>query len=281
METGSTATASASSQDSNSGVRQASAQLFRPIHRCAGRRAAGSYRRYSRDLAVCAAARCCSSTAPGRGLSTRRWQQISWHPRGRARMRCARRDMLVDGVERRSREGLRIIENVAVRQRAECRVEVIEARVGECKRKTAHAKLLLDHIARGGVRAKTAAHPKQAAPSVPDAVAGAFERSPPRASRRPHRAARAPARRGNRPRIAGCSRRRSGWKKRARTALRFSTTAALAVNTRSGRPRLGLDGLDRGVSSRAACGGGQPIAGQPWRAAARRCRPRRADPSRD
>ena len=63
-------------------------------------------------------------------------------------------------------------------QRAERRVEVIEARVGERERQAGHAKLLLDYIVRGGIRAKAAAHPKQAAPTVPDAVAGTFERHP-------------------------------------------------------------------------------------------------------
>ena len=132
----------------------------RPIRRCAGRRAAASWRPCSRGPRACGGVRRCNSTvttvrpsANGVGGKARGIGAVE-------RDALRRRHWCVDSFERRWRKGAGKIQNIAMRQHAESGVEVIEARIGEGERNATDAELPLDHFAGGRIGAETAAHPE-------------------------------------------------------------------------------------------------------------------------
>ena len=120
-------------------------------------------------------------------------------------------------------------------ERAKRRVHVVETVVRKLERHGVLPEYIPDVSPRGGIRARAIAHPEQPrvssqtqspAPSS-TILSGSFSIAITRP--RSFSLLKAASK-------CGSSRCRSGWRKRAESTLPSSTTAALAVKTRSGRP---------------------------------------------
>src|SRR5216683_3266493 len=94
-----------------------------------------------------------------------------------------RRHARADLADAGGGEGAGEVHDLALAQRAERRVHMIKARIGQLERYRFEAEIVLDGIARRQGRARAMTHPEQPARAVPDAVAGALEHQPVRQMR--------------------------------------------------------------------------------------------------